>query len=90
MIQSLRLTKMKDFENNRQRLAEPSDLILRHCSMNLKVLNYQMAPRLSRMNLRKLRRDFDVDYFLGDNFESYFVNEMMETVLKERRAYSVI
>jgi hypothetical protein len=48
-----------------------------------------MAPRLSRMNLRKLRRDFVLDYFLGDNFESYFVNEIMETVLKERISMNI-
>ena len=35
------------------------------CLMNSEVLNYQMAPRLSRMNLRKLRRDFGLDYFLN-------------------------
>jgi len=35
------------------------------CLMNSEVLNYQMAPRLSRMNLRKLRQDFGLDYFLN-------------------------
>ena len=35
------------------------------CLMNSEVLNYQMAPRLSRMNLRKLRRDFGLNYFLN-------------------------
>ena len=35
------------------------------CLMNSEVLNYQMAPRLNRMNLRKLRRDFGLDYFLN-------------------------
>ena len=38
------------------------------CLMNSEVLNYQMAPRLSRMNLRKLRRDFGLDYFLNMSF----------------------
>jgi len=90
MSQNLRQMKMKDFENNHQRLVEPSDLALRHCLMNSEVLNNQMAPMLSRMNLRKLRRDFGLDYFLEGDFGLYFVNEMMETVLKERRAYLVI
>ena len=38
------------------------------CLMNSEVLNYQMALRLSRMNLRKLRRDFGLDYFLNMSF----------------------